>query len=78
MAGYRVKNMKKSREGRKKKTCRPWRDFGRWRAWNPSHEWLGYFQGQWRMPKTATGTGARPGKNPAKGSLGKTNDEKGV
>jgi len=30
------------------------------------------------MPKTATGTGARPGKNPAKGSLGKTNDEKGV
>ena len=30
------------------------------------------------MPEKATGTGARPGKYPAKGSLGKTNDEKGV
>ena len=56
MAGSGVNQVKKSREGRQKNrvgcpqwwpcasTFRPWRDFGRWRASSPSHEWLGYFQ----------------------------------
>ena len=35
------------------------------RATNPSHEWLGYFQGGGATPETATGMGALPSQVPA-------------
>jgi hypothetical protein len=77
MAGYRVNQMKKSREGRQKKrvavrklwpcasTFRPWRDFGRWRALSPSHKWLGYFQVQRRDAENGHRDSALPSKVPA-------------
>jgi hypothetical protein len=76
MAGSGVNKMKKSREGRQKNrvgcphwwlsasTFRPWRDFGRWRATSPSHEWLGYFQGQRRDGENGHRDGCAPRQSP--------------
>jgi hypothetical protein len=87
MAGQSVNYMKKSREGRQengvavRKTFRPWRDFGRLRATSPSHEWLGYFQGQRLDAENGNRDGRAPQQCPSRaaiGSLGWTNGAKGV
>jgi hypothetical protein len=65
MAGYRVRQMKKSREGRQKNSFVPGGtlDDGGHRV--PAMNGWAIFRGSGATPKTATGTGALPGKVPA-------------
>jgi hypothetical protein len=80
MAGYRVNQMEKSREGRQKNSFVPGRDFGKLPATSPSHKWLGYFQ----VKRRDAGNGHRDGRAPqqcpsraANGSLGWMNGAMG-
>ena len=78
MAGYRVNQMKKSREGRQNGSFVPGRDFGKLLATSPSHKWLGYFQGKRaRRRKRPPGRARAPAKSQPGGQWQFGVDERG-
>ena len=80
MAGYRVNKMKSpTRDGRK--ILSSLTGLGTFPNREPSHKWLGYFQGQRHDAENGNRDGRAPQQSPSRavnGSLGWTNGAKGV